>query len=146
MVISEKGIDLIKEFEGFRANAYQDVVGVWTIGYGSTRVNGVPVKKGDVITKEDAEAELRKVAQNFFDQVVKYLPNDLSQNKIDAIASFIYNVGVGAFKKSTLLKCIQSNDEVCAGQQFIRWNKAGGKIIPGLTRRRAAERELFLYG
>jgi len=145
MKVSQIGLDLIAEFEGFRSKAYQDIVGVWTIGYGTTFYhNGRRVKQGDTITKEDAFIHLENVANSFLETVESYVKAELTQNEIDAIASLIYNVGTGNFIKSTLLKKINAELFDEAGNQFLRWNRAGGKEVAGLTRRREAERELFL--
>ena len=146
MQCSDLGIDLIKEFEGFRNKAYQCSAGVWTIGYGTTVVNGVPVKKGDTCTVEEAEEYLATDIDNFLTSIEDSIIIELSQNQIDAIGCFTYNVGVGAFKKSTLLKKINASDFDGAANEFLKWNKAGGQVLAGLTRRREAERKLFIGG
>lgn len=146
MKLSKVGIDLIKEFEGFRKDAYQDVVGIWTIGYGTIKYkDGTPVKKGDSITPEKATEELTHHIEEFIGPVLtpKNVTVQLTQNQIDAIGSFIYNLGAGAFLKSTLLKMINAKDFSGAALQFLKWNKAGGKEFAGLTRRRQAEMDLF---
>jgi lysozyme len=141
---SQKGVDLIKEFEGLKLKAYKCSAGVNTIGYGTTVVNGVPVKPGDTCTQEEAEEYLLEDITNFLTSIEDSVTIELSQNQIDAIGCFTYNVGVGAFKKSTLLKKINAGDFDGAANEFLKWNKAGGKVLPGLTRRREAERDLFL--
>ena len=144
-MISDKGVSLIKEFEGFRSEAYQDVVGIWTIGYGTTKIEGKPIQPGTKCTEDQAllwlREEVEKIAEPFIDKLVKVT---LTQNQRDALISFIYNVGSGNFSKSTLLKLLNDGMYTAAAEQFLRWNKAGGKEFPGLTRRRKAEKDLFL--
>lgn len=118
--------------------------GVWTIGYGTTRINGHPVKMGDRISRSAADAIMREQLQEHLDGAAKNIKVELSQNQIDAIASFVYNVGIGAFNKSTLLKKLNAEDFDGAASEFLRWNKVDGKVAKGLTRRREAEKELFL--
>lgn len=146
MQISERGIDLIKRFEGFRSRAYKDAVGVWTIGYGTTRINGEPVRPGQICSEKEALEWLRKDAEEYWEEAKKYINPDvkLSQNQVDALASFIYNVGVDNFKKSTLLKLLNKHDFLGAAEQFPRWVYAGGKVLQGLVRRRDAECRMFL--
>jgi lysozyme len=146
MEVSQRGIDLIKKFEGFKSTAYQDVIGVWTIGYGTTRIDGRPVRPGMMCSREQAEEWLRNDVNEYLAEAEPYINPDanLTQNQVDAIASFIYNIGVSNFKKSTLLRLINEGDMDGASKEFIRWNKAGGKEFPGLTRRRLAETELFM--
>jgi lysozyme len=146
MKVSQQGLELIKAFEGFRSRAYQDVVGVWTIGYGTTRVDGQPVCQGMVCTREQAEEWLRKDVDKYLQEVSALINPKikLTQNQIDAIASLVYNIGVGNFSRSTLLRLINAGDMEGAAKQFLRWNKAGGRVVEGLTRRRQAEAELFL--
>lgn len=145
MEISTNGINLIKKFEGFEEKAYQDVIGIWTIGFGTIQyANGTKVRQGDTITEEGAEAELKHYIDT---QIIPTLESvvtvELTQNQIDALASFIYNLGAGAFKKSTLLKLINAGKFADAALEFQKWNRAGGKVVSGLTRRRNAEMVLF---
>ena len=140
MKTSPKGLALIKHFEGFRAKAYRDVVGVWTIGYGFTK----NVKEGDVITEEEAEARLIAELAEYeiaVEQACTVVPN---QNQFDALVSFTYNVGASNLRKSSVLKAHNRGDFQAAARAFALWNKAGGKVWPGLTRRRAAEAALYL--
>lgn len=139
MHTSQKGLDLIKSFEGLRLSAYKDVVGVVTIGYGTTS----GVKMGDTITKERAEELLREDVKRFEDQVMRLVKVRLTQGQFDALVSFIYNLGAGNLSNSTLLRLLNAGDYAGAAAQFERWNKAGGKTLAGLVRRRAAERALF---
>lgn len=145
MQISEKGIALIKQFEGCRLNAYQDSVGVWTIGYGWTRpVDGVPVRSGMTIKQEVAERLLKTGLVSYETDVSKLVKVKLTQGQFDALVSFAYNLGARALSTSTLLKKLNAGDYRGAADEFLRWNKAGGKALAGLTRRREAERALFL--
>lgn len=140
--ISQKGFDLIKLFEGFSSTAYKDVVGIWTIGYGTIKYpNGKKVQPGDTCTKDQAEQYLIHDTKWVVDALKPY--SHLKQNQIDALSSFIYNVGATAFNTSTLKKYIDSGNMDLAANEFGRWNKAGGKVVKGLTLRRAKEKSLF---
>lgn len=146
MTTSHKGIDLIKEFEGFRADAYLDQGGVPTIGYGSTMyANGQRIKLGDSITESDATSllmwnvGLKTAAINGLTYNVK-----LNQDQFDALSSFTYNVGVGAFTNSTLLKVLKQNpSDPEIRNQFLRWNKVNGQPNEGLTNRRTKEADTY---
>lgn len=145
MKISNTGLKLIQEFEGFKTNAYDDGVGVWTIGYGTIRYpNGTKVEKGDVCTKEQAEIYMQNDLTSFEKTINDTVKVKISQNQYDSLLSLCYNIGSGAFSKSTLLKKLNSNDFVGASDQFLVWNKAGGKVMQGLSNRREKERALFL--
>ena len=145
MKIGNKGISLIKEFEGLRLRAYDDGVGVWTIGIGTIRYpNGKRVQKGDVITEAQAEEYLKHDLNNFEKTINDVVKVPLTQNQYDAIVSLTYNIGAAAFSRSTLLKRLNNKDYKGAADQFLVWNKAGGKVMRGLIRRREAERALFL--
>lgn len=142
MITSQKGIDLIKKFEGLRLKAYQDAVGVWTIGYGTIMYpDGTRVKKGDVITEDRAEALLiMDVARR--SAAIGNIK--VSQNQFDAIVSFCYNLGLGAWNKSTLRKkIIQDRNDPTIRDEFMKWVNAGGKRLPGLVRRRKQEADLY---
>jgi len=145
-MINKAALDLIKEFEGFRAKAYQDSVGVWTIGYGTTAGAGVGIapRAGMTITEAQAAEYLRVTVERFGAQVKGALTRDASPNEFGAMVSLAYNVGPGAFKKSSVLRHFNAGDKTKAADAFLMWNKAGGKVLPGLTRRRKAERALFL--
>lgn len=138
------GKKLIKEFEGFRATAYLCPAGVWTVGYGTTRINGNKVTKDTRVTTEEAEVFLEQDLKQFEDIINKIVVVELTQNQFDALVAFVYNIGVGNFEKSTLLKKLNIAAYAEAAEQFLRWDKAGGQKLAGLTRRRKAERELFL--
>ncbi|WP_430444785.1 MAG: lysozyme [Pseudomonas piscis] len=140
MRTSQRGLSLIKSFEGLRLQAYQDAVGVWTIGYGTTR----GVTSGMSISKEQAERMLLNDVQRFEPDVQRLITAPMNQNQWDALMSFTYNLGAGNLESSTLRRLLNAGDYAGAAEQFSRWDKAGGKVLAGLTRRRAAERELFL--
>ena len=140
MKTSLKGIALIKEYEGLRLGAYLCSAGVLTIGYGHTG----GVKEGDLITEQKAEQLLQDDLKKFENGVLRLVRVPLTQNQFDALVSFAFNLGVWNLGKSTLLKMLNDRDYKGAASQFIRWNKAAGKELAGLTRRRIAESELFL--
>ena len=145
MRISDKVISLIKQFEGLRLTAYQDSVGVWTIGYGWTQpVDGKPIRPGMTIKEETAERLLRTGLVGYESDVSKLVKVKLTQGQFDALVSFAYNLGPRALSTSTLLQKLNAGDYAGAADEFPRWNKAGGKVLPGLTLRREAERALFL--
>ena len=145
MITSQKGIDLIKHYEGLRLKAYVCSAGVLTIGYGTTIYpNGNFVKLTDTCTKEQAEAYLKNDLKRFESAVNRLVGLPINQNQFDALVCFTYNVGVGNLQSSTLLKMINLNRFEEASLQFERWNKAGGKELKGLTLRRLSEKKLFL--
>lgn len=140
MKTSEKGINLIKSFEGCRLSAYKDIGGVWTIGFGHTE----GVKDGDIITEEIALSYLVKDIVVCEIQIYQLVKVHLSQGMFDALISFIFNVGKGNFQKSTLLRKLNNYDYVGASQEFQRWIYVKGKPSSGLIRRREEERKLFI--
>lgn len=146
--VSDDAVELAKHHEGFRARAYLDPIGIPTIGYGLTRYfhrpGNVKVRMGDFITEDEAAYALQYVMQSFIDQVADVITVELDQHQVDALASFIYNIGVTNFRNSTMLRLINAGDFDGAAKQFPRWNKAGGKVLPGLTRRRNDEMMLFM--
>lgn len=145
MQISDKGIALIKQFEGCKLTAYQDSVGVWTIGYGWTKpVDGKPIRAGMTINQETAERLLKTGLVSYENDVSRLVKVDLTQGQFDALVSFTYNLGARSLSTSTLLRKLNAGDYAGASDEFLRWNKAGGKVLNGLTRRREAERALFL--
>lgn len=138
------GLTMIKDFESLRLNAYDDGVGVWTIGYGTIKYpNGVRVKKGDVCTIAQAESYLSNDLKTFENAINKLVKVPLTQNQFDAIASLVYNIGETNFSTSTLLKKLNAGDYTGASNEFPRWNRGGGKVLNGLVRRRAEEQKLF---
>jgi len=145
MTVSDSGLDLIEEFEGFRSSPYLDSAGVATIGIGSTFYeNGTSVTMNDEsITRERARDLLRIVAHKFA-QSVDDLTRPINQNQFDALVSFTYNVGVYAFRNSTLLKKVNSNPcDESISYEFSRWKRAGGRVLQGLINRRKKEAELY---
>ena len=144
MKVSSKGLELIKEFEGFSSVAYLCSAKKATIGYGNTFwEDGTPVKIGDQISKERAETLLKHVVDNFSVAVEVDIKIEVTQNQFDALVSLAYNIGLGAFKNSTLLRQLNRGNFVGASQEFLRWNKSNGKPLLGLTRRREREKLLF---
>lgn len=140
MKISQRGIDLIKSFEGLSLKAYSDVVGVLTTGYGHTK----DVVAGTRITEQQAEDFLREDLEESEQYVSKYVKRKLTQNQFDALVSFVFNCGVGNFLKSTLLKKVKINpNDPTIAMEFSKWIHAGGKPLEGLRRRRKAEAELY---
>lgn len=138
--VSARGRALIKQFEGFRADAYQDVVGVWTIGYGFTR----GVQPGQHMTVQQAEARLITELLGYEQAVLSGCTLEPNQNQMDAMCSLAWNIGIAGFLRSTVLKCHNRGDAQSASRAFGLWNKAGGREWAGLTRRRAAEAALYL--
>lgn len=138
--------ELVAAFEGCKLTAYKCPAGVWTIGYGNTTyMDGSPVKEGDKITKEDAEIMFSATLDKFKTDVKRMVPGTLPDGCVDALASFAYNCGLGALNRSTLLKTIKENPLNLKGikTQFLRWNKAGGKVLAGLTNRRNREYKVY---
>ena len=145
MQTSDKGIALIKQFEGCKLTAYQDSVGVWTIGYGWTQpVDGKPIRAGMTFKQETAERLLKTGLVSYESDVSRLVKVSLTQGQFDALVSFTYNLGSRSLSTSTLLRKLNAGDYAGASDEFLRWNKAGGKVLNGLTRRREAERALFL--
>ncbi len=143
MQISFNGIQSLKELEGFRAKAYKDTGGVWTIGYGTIKWLGKPVEAGQTITDKEAVLALQADlawAQTAVNQLVRV---PLKQHMFDALVSFVYNIGETAFSKSTLLRLLNEGKYDQAANEFKRWNQDNGKIIPGLVSRRKVEESLF---
>lgn len=140
MKTSESGKSLIKEFEGFRSEAYLDPVGIPTIGFGF--VEGV--RLGDVMSPAEADVRLEAELLRFERAVSEATGGNANQNEFDAMVSFAFNVGVAGLKRSTVVKAHNRGDKASAARAFSLWNKAGGKVMAGLTRRRAAEAALYL--
>lgn len=146
MQASQKGLDLIKRFEGFRSKPYLCPAGVPTIGYGSTYYqNGVKVKLTDPAISEEAAEQLLKVNLVHYERGVDSMTKDhISQTQFDALVSFAYNVGLVNYKNSTLLKRVNADpNDPDIEKQFMRWVRAGGKVIKGLIVRRNAEAALY---
>jgi lysozyme len=141
--ISQNGIALIKKFEGCSLEAYPDPATggrPWTIGYGHTHA----VEPHTYITQEQADAFLREDLTLAELAIHANVRVPITQNQFDALCSFTFNLGVAALVGSTLLKKINAGDYTGAADEFVKWNHANGKVLPGLTARRAAERDLFL--
>jgi GH24 family phage-related lysozyme (muramidase) len=146
MKTGERGLKLIKEFEGCKLSAYQCPAGVWTIGIGSTHYgDGTPVTKNRTLPNEGAAMALLAATIGQYEKAVNATGVELTQNEFDALVCLCYNIGAGNFFKSTLVKMLKAGDSKAEiAKQFLRWDKAGGKPLAGLTRRRNAEAELFL--
>ena len=135
-----KGLELIKHFEGLELNSYQCAAGVWTIGYGHTK----GVQDGMSISEARANEMLEEELVEYEGYVNTLVTVPLNQNQFDALVSWVYNLGSSNFQASTLLKVINAGGEMLAvPAQIMRWNKAGGKVLEGSTRRRQAEADLF---
>lgn len=142
--VSPQGVDLICGFEGLELKAYDDGVGVCTIGYGTTIYpHGKAVQYGDTCTIEQAKNYMQYDLRRFEQAVNAAVNVPLNQNQFDALLSLSYNIGIGAFKNSTLLKLLNASDYHAASHQFDVWIKAGGKTVQGLVNRRAVEKLLF---
>ena len=145
-MINKAGLDLIKSFEGFEAKAYVDPVGVLTIGYGTTATAGVGIapKLGMQITEAQATEYLMAALNKFSGQIAPLIKGDVNANEWAAMQSLAYNIGPTAFERSSVLRKFNAGDKRGAADAFLLWNKAGGKVLKGLVRRREAERALFL--
>lgn len=145
MSLSPIGLGLLKTFEGYKNKAYKDSANIWTIGYGTIKYsNGTKVKEGDTCTEDQASTYMLNDLKGFEETINNNVKVVLTQNQYDSLVSLCYNIGASAFKESTLLKKLNAKDYLGAADQFLRWNKAGGKVISGLKNRREKERELFL--
>lgn len=145
MKLNKEAIELIKKFEGCKLNAYKDSVGIPTIGYGNTYYeNGVKVKMGDVITIQRAEELLKNTLDKFSANVEKLIKTTVTENQFGALVSLAYNIGIGNLTNSTLLKKVNANaSDTSIRGEFLKWNKAGGTVLTGLTNRRALEADLY---
>jgi len=138
--INKAGLELIKDFEGFYAEAYICPAGVWTIGYGHTK----DVHKGQWVSRQQAEELLQEDLEEAQEAVERYIEVPLTDNQFAALVSFTFNLGAGNLKTSTLLRKLNAGDYDAVPSELARWIKAGGKTLTGLVRRRAAETELFM--
>ena len=132
MNISQEGISLIKKFEGCELEAYQCAAGVWTIGYGSTK----DVKEGDTLTQKEADNLLLHEMQEYEGYIKELIKVPLKQNQFDALVSWTFNLGAGNLNSSTMLKKLNNQEYDEVAPQMKRWNKANGKVLEGLIRRR----------
>lgn len=142
MRVSNEGVNFIKRWEGFRSEAYVCPAGVWTIGYGHTHT----AKEGMCVTELQADYMLRRDLDYFGTKVASALKIQVNQEQFDALVSFAYNVGVGAYQTSTLLEKLNQGNFHAAAQEFDRWVHAKSKVLPGLVNRRKEEKEMFLKG
>jgi len=141
--VSSDCVDMVKHFEGFEGKAYYDPVGILTLGYGNT----IGVREGDTITREEATKLLEDMLEKEYARYVRmHVKVPVTQAMFDSLTGFTYNLGVGNLANSTLLKKLNSGDYKGASQEFIRWDKAGGEVLAGLTRRRKAETAMFVGG
>lgn len=138
---SEWGLRMTKKFEGLRLKAYQDVAGVWTIGYGHT---GHDVHAGKQVTEAEAEALLLADMESAVSCVNRLVEVELTQGQFDALVDFCFNLGERSLHGSTLLRLVNAGDFQAAVKQFVLWDHAGGKVQAGLARRRQAEVKMFM--
>lgn len=139
--LSENGKNLIKKFEGYSAKAYKPHADdVWTIGWGST----IGVKEGQVITEQVANEMFGRDVKAFENAVNDVVKVNLTQNQFDALVSLVYNIGIGNFKKSTLLRVLNKGEYEAASKEFAKWKYSSGKVYEGLVKRRAEEAKLFM--
>ena len=145
MKLNKEGADLIKSFEGCKLKSYQCSAKKWTIGYGNTFFeDGTPVVAGNAISQQKADDLFEIIANDFSAKVAKLVPSHITPNQFGALTSFAYNCGVVNLQKSTLLKKVNANhNDPSIRAEFMKWNKAGGNVLAGLTRRREAEANLY---
>jgi lysozyme len=149
MRVSDAALELIMRFEGFRAEAYRDAAGIWTIGYGHTSMAGPPqVRPGMRITKAEAVDILRRDVERFARGVARAIGDEalakLDENQFGALVSFAYNVGLGNFRRSSVLRAVRDGRPEDVPRLLLRWTKAGGRRLRGLVRRRRAEGRLWM--
>lgn len=145
MKLNKAGADLIKAFEGCKLDAYKCSANKETIGYGNTFYeDGTPVRMGDKITQERADSLFELISDSFAAKVKPLITANLSENQFSSLVSFAYNCGIANLKSSTLLRKVNANpNDITIRAEFEKWNKAGGKVLAGLTRRRKAESDLY---
>lgn len=146
MSVPKQAVDIVAKWEGLELEAYQDSVGVWTIGYGTTAAAGVGIapRKGMRITRRQAREYLERGLEKFADQIRPGITAEINDNEFSAFLSLAYNIGPGAFLRSTALARFNSGHKAGAADALTWFNKAGGKVLRGLTNRRLDEKELFL--
>ena len=146
MKCNDKGLEIIKVFEGYRSRPYRCSANVATIGWGSTfRLDGRPVRMDmEQITEDEAEALLRHGLRHCERSVDKLIKVELNSNEFSSLCSFVYNLGSGRLQSSTLRSKLNRDDREGASNEFPKWRRAGGRILKGLVLRREAERKLFL--
>lgn len=145
MIINQRSLELLKRLEGCELHAYQDVAGVWTIGYGTTAAAdlGVIPRAGMTITQAQADEFLERAVDVFSASVARMITAPVTQNEFGACVLLAYNIGLGAFEHSTVLRELNNGNKAAAGNAFHMWNKAGGRVINGLVNRRELEHQLF---
>ena len=146
MKVSDDCIKMIKHHEGVRLKPYKDPIGLWTVGVGHLIGDGktLPIEWFRTFTMDEVDELLKKDLQRFERGVLRLCPNYLTQSRFDALVSFAFNVGLGNLQASTLRQKHNRNDILGAAKEFLRWNKAGGKVFRGLTIRRQDESNLYL--
>lgn len=140
--INTEGLQLIKNFEGFRGYRYKDAVGIWTIGYGHVIHSGETFK--EPISEQEGNNLLLSNIVTYENGVKESVNVSLNSNQFSALVSFVYNLGVTSLQESTLLKLLNQGKYSEAAEQFLRWDRAGGEVLVGLERRREKEKELFM--
>lgn len=144
-MINQAGMDLIKQWEGCKLKAYKDVAGIWTVGYGLTsRAGFIDVGPDTVMTQEEADWYLEQVVNDFASKISPMITAPINENQFAAFVSLAYNIGVGAFKKSSALRRFNAGQIMEVPAAMRMWKKAGGKVVQGLVNRREAEVKLFL--
>ena len=144
MKLSDNGYNFISSMEGVRTKAYKDSVGIWTVGIGFITVDGQKVNENTTLTTEQIKIQFTKQIATYENAVNNSVTSQINQNQFDALVSFTFNLGTGSLKSSTLLKKVNVNPaDPSITTEFSKWNKAGGRVIDGLTKRRAAEAKLY---
>lgn len=145
MEVNKAGKDLIKRFEGCKLKAYKCPAGLWTISWGLTFYpDGTKVKEGDVITQQQAEDYFNAIVDDFAKKVDALIKSNVSENNFSALVSFAYNVGMGNFQRSTLLRKVNANPkDPTIRAEFMKWTRANNVVLKGLVRRREAEAKLY---
>ena len=143
MKISQQGIDLIRRFEGCKLKPYLCPAGYWTVGYGHVIGNGKTKPEKQLYTQEEVNELLRTDLARFEQGVLRYCPVHLTQFEFDSLVSFSFNLGLGVLQRSTLRRKILRQDKQAAARNILKYNKAGGQVLKGLTRRREAEYRMF---
>lgn len=145
MEVNKAGKDLIKRFEGCKLKAYKCPAGLWTISWGLTFYpDGTKVKEGDVITQQQAEDYFNAIVDDFAKKVDALIKSNVSENNFSALVSFAYNVGMGNFQRSTLLRKVNANPkDKTISAEMKKWVRANGEVLKGLVRRREAEAKLY---
>lgn len=143
MKLNENGINLVKQFEGLSLNVYHDIAGFLTVGYGHKVLSSDDLRWGDQISQQTADDLLAKDLEIASNELKSVLKVELNENQFSALASFVYNLGINNLEHSHLLKMINANSLMAAASEFEKWDHSNGAVVPGLLRRRIAERDLF---